>query len=80
MAAALLGAKKTGLMATVCGLNKPSDEWQAGGTPLVSMMGVERRKGKDKPVIHKALVQLDGAPFKAYCAKRAFWASHDCFR
>ena len=67
-------------MATIYDLHLPSSQWQAGGTPLVSMMGIERRKGKDKPVISKALVELSGEPFKAYAAKRAIWALEDCFR
>ena len=79
-AGALLATKQTGLMATIYDLHLPSSQWQAGGTPLVSMMAVERRKGKDKPVIHKALVELSGEPFKAYAAKRAIWAFKDCFR
>ena len=53
---------------------------QVGGVPLTSMMTVERRKGKDKPVIEKALVQLSGAPFKAYEAMKLTWAMEDCYR
>lgn len=79
-AGALLATGQTGLMATIYDLHLPSSKWQAGGTPLVSMMAVERRKGKDKPVISKALVELAGEPFKAYAAKRAIWAVKDCFR
>lgn len=79
-AGALLGARLTGLMATVSNLKAPVEQWRVGGHPLPSMMAIERRKGKDKPVIHKALVQLEGAPFKAFAAKRGIWALEDCFR
>lgn len=78
--AALVAAGATGMMATVSDLAKPAIDWTVGGTPLVSMMNLERRKGKDKPVIKKALVELEGAPFKAYASVRDHWAVYDCFR
>ena len=53
--------------------------WVAAGCPLPAMMGIERRKGKDKPVITKALVELDGAMFKTYEALRRKWAVLDCY-
>jgi diphosphate-dependent phosphofructokinase len=43
------------------------------------MMGIERRHGKNKPVITKALVKLDGAMFKCYEKVRAKWAYLDCY-
>ena len=67
-------------MATLTRLNRPTLEWGVGGTPLPSMMCIERRKGADKPVIRKALVLLDGAPFQYFKDRRAEWASGDCFR
>ena len=79
-AGALLGAGRTGLMATVSDLHLPASEWRVGGAPLVGMMQMEHRHGKDKPVVRKALVDLDGAPMRAYRALRSHWAIHDCFR
>lgn len=79
-AAALLAAGKTGLMATISDMNKTADEWGVGGTPLVSMMTIERRSGKDKPVIRKALVELEGPAMRGYRSVRDYWALHDCYR
>ena len=62
-AAALIGAGKTGYMSSVRNTTKTSDQWICGGIPITMMMNVERRHGEDKPVIQKALVKLDGAPF-----------------
>ena len=73
-AAALLGAGATGYMASVRNTTKPASEWVAGGIPITMMMNVERRHGQDKPVIQKALVKLDGAPFREFAAHRAEWA------
>ncbi|EDM28365.1 diphosphate--fructose-6-phosphate 1-phosphotransferase [Lentisphaera araneosa HTCC2155] len=75
-AAALIGAGKTACLASVKNLKSPASEWVAGGIPLTSMMNVERRHGADKPVIKKALVELDGAPFKELVANRDEWALH----
>ena len=55
----------TGYLSSIKNLTKSSAQWVPGGVPLTSMMNVERRKGKEKPVIQKALVKLDGAPFRA---------------
>lgn len=76
-AAALIGAGKSGYIASVRGLNQSTSEWQAGGIPLTSMMNIERRHGEDKPVIRKALVELDGAPFNAFADQRDSWAIND---
>ncbi|MPM61896.1 Pyrophosphate--fructose 6-phosphate 1-phosphotransferase [bioreactor metagenome] len=73
-AAALLGAGKTGYMSSVRNTVRPAAEWVAGGIPITMMMNVERRHGEDKPVIKKALVELDGAPFRFFAAHRAVWA------
>ena len=75
-AAALIGAGKTACLASVKNLKSPASEWIAGGIPLTSMMNVERRHGADKPVIKKALVELDGAPFKELAENRDEWALH----
>ena len=65
---------KTGYMASVRNTTAPAEEWIAGGVPITMMMNMERRHGEMKPVIQKALVRLDGAPFKAFVAQRDKWA------
>ena len=64
----------TGYLSKVSNLSKPAEEWVAGGMPITKMMNMERRHGEDKPVIRKALVELDGKPFKYFEAHRAEWA------
>jgi len=78
-AAQLIAAGKTGYMAIVKNTTAPTDEWKAGGVPITMMMNMERRNGKMKPVIRKALVELDGKPFKAFAAKRDEWAKNTCY-
>jgi diphosphate-dependent phosphofructokinase len=73
-ASALIGAGKTGYMSSVRNTTKNSDEWICGGIPITMMMNVERRHGEDKPVIQKALVKLDGAPFLNFVSHREKWA------
>lgn len=73
-AAALIAAGKTGYMSSVRNTTAPASEWIAGGVPVTMMMNMERRHGKMKPVIQKALVELDGAPFKYFAANREAWA------
>ena len=63
-----------GYLSKVSNLSKPATEWVAGGMPITKMMNIERRHGEDKPVIKKALVELDGAPFKYFEAHRKEWA------
>ena len=63
-----------GYLSKVSNLSSPAAEWVAGGMPITKMMNVERRHGEDKPVIRKALVELDGAPFKFFEAHREEWA------
>lgn len=70
----------SGYLSSVRNLTAPASEWEAGGVPLVSMMNMERRHGSDKPVIKKALVELDGAPFKEFAAHRAAWALSSDYR
>ncbi|MBI4726168.1 diphosphate--fructose-6-phosphate 1-phosphotransferase [candidate division TA06 bacterium] len=72
-AGALLGAEKTGYIAMVKNLMKPSSEWVPGGQSLASMMAVERRHGQDVPVIKKALVELEGEPFKVFARQQDKW-------
>ncbi|MCR5250444.1 MAG: diphosphate--fructose-6-phosphate 1-phosphotransferase [Lachnospiraceae bacterium] len=69
----------TGYLSKVSNLSKPAEEWVAGGMPITKMMNMERRNGEDKPVIRKALVELDGAPFKYFEAHRAEWAEKTSF-
>ena len=78
-AAALIGAGRTGYMSSVRNTIKPADEWIAGGIPITMMLNMERRHGADKPVIRKALVELDGAPFAAFAANRDQWAIETSF-
>jgi pyrophosphate--fructose-6-phosphate 1-phosphotransferase len=72
-AAALIAAGKTGYMSSVRNTTSPACEWIAGGVPVTMMMNMERRYGEMKPVIQKALVKLDGAPFKFFAANREGW-------
>ncbi len=73
-ASILISAGKTGYMSSVRNLTAPAAEWIAGGVPITMMMNMEKRHGKMKPVIQKALVQLDGAPFQYFAKHRADWA------
>jgi pyrophosphate--fructose-6-phosphate 1-phosphotransferase len=73
-AAFLIAGGKSGYMASVRNTTEPSEEWIAGGVPITMMMNMERRNGVMKPVIQKALVRMDGSPFKAFAAKRDEWA------
>ncbi len=79
VASLLIGYGKRGYVACLQDLHKPVSQWRPCGIPLTSMMNMERRHGKDKPVIKKALVELDGKPFKYYCANREEWAKTDSF-
>ncbi|XP_031249214.1 pyrophosphate--fructose 6-phosphate 1-phosphotransferase subunit beta 1-like [Pistacia vera] len=73
-AGALLHSGKTGLISSVGNLSAPVDQWTVGGTALTALMDVERRHGMFKPVIKKAMVELDGAPFKKFASLREEWA------
>ena len=68
-----------GYLSKVSNLSKSADEWVAGGMPITKMMNIERRHGEDKPVIRKALVELDGKPFKFFEAHREQWARETCY-
>ena len=74
VASLLIGSGKTGYMSSIRNTTAPAAEWIPGGVPITMMMNMERRHGHMKPVIQKALVRLDGAPFKAYAAERENWA------
>ncbi|MDR1456409.1 MAG: diphosphate--fructose-6-phosphate 1-phosphotransferase [Tannerella sp.] len=73
-AACLIQAGETGYMASVRNTTAPADQWIAGGVPITMMMNMEKRNGERKPVIQKALVKLDSAPFKTFAACRDAWA------
>ncbi|MFP4549842.1 MAG: diphosphate--fructose-6-phosphate 1-phosphotransferase [Spirochaetales bacterium] len=78
-ASLLIAGGLTGYLASVRNLSKPAEAWSAGGIPLTMMMNMEERHGKMKPVIRKALVELDGAPFKRFAAHRDQWALKTSF-
>ena len=78
-AACLINSGVTGYMSSVRNLTKPSVQWIAGGIPITMMMNMERRHGAMKPVIQKALVRLDDAPFLKFASKRDVWAIDTCY-
>ena len=69
----------TGYLSKVSNLAAPAEQWVAGGMPITKMMNIERRNGEDKPVIRKALVELDGKPFKYFESHREEWSKETCF-
>ena len=78
-ASRLIANGKTGYMSIIKNTTAPANEWVAGGVPITMMMNLERRNGKMKPVIRKALVELDGAPFKFFASKRDEWAKQTAY-
>ena len=78
-ASRLIANGKTGYMSIIKNTTAPAAEWIAGGVPITMMMNIERRNGADKPVIRKALVELDGAPFKFFAANRDEWAKNTSY-
>lgn len=68
-----------GMMSTISNLDMPVEEWSAGGVPVTMMMNIERRNGKDEPVIRKALVELDGYPYKQFVEQSKEWRLNDCY-
>jgi pyrophosphate--fructose-6-phosphate 1-phosphotransferase len=77
---ALINFGLTGYLSSIKNLTKPADQWIAGGTPLTMMMNMERRHGEMKPVIQKALVELNGPVFKKLEANREDWAMNDKYK
>ncbi len=75
----LIASGLSGYLSSVKNLSAPASEWVAGGIPITMMMNMEQRNGELKPVIKKALVELDGAPFKYYEKHRELWAVETCF-
>jgi len=78
-ASRLIANGKTGYMSIIKNTTAPASEWIAGGVPITKMMNIERRNGANKPVIRKALVELDGAPFKFFAANRDVWAKETAY-
>ncbi|MBQ2536722.1 MAG: diphosphate--fructose-6-phosphate 1-phosphotransferase [Bacteroidaceae bacterium] len=78
-ASRLIANGKTGYMSVIKNTTAPAAEWIAGGVPITMMMNLEKRNGKMKPVIRKALVELDGAPFKYFAAHRDEWARETAY-
>ena len=78
-ASRLIANGKTGYMSVIKNTTAPAAEWIAGGVPITMMMNLEKRNGKMKPVIRKALVELDGAPFKYFASQREKWAKDTCY-
>ena len=78
-ASRLIAAGKTGYMSVIKNTTAPAAQWIAGGVPITMMMNMERRNGAMKPVIRKALVELDGAPFKFFANHREEWAKNTCY-
>ena len=78
-ASMLIANGKTGYMSSIRNTTAPAAEWIAGGVPITMMMNMERRHGEMKPVIQKALVRLDGAPFKKFAACREEWAKETAY-
>ena len=78
-ASRLIANGKTGYMSVIKNTTAPAEEWVAGGVPITMMMNLEKRNGKMKPVIRKALVELDGAPFKYFAAHRDEWAKETAY-
>ncbi len=75
----LIASGVTGYLSSVRNLTAPAKDWIAGGVPLTMMMNMEQRHGTKKPVIKKALVELDGKPFKEYAKNRDKWAVETSF-
>lgn len=78
-ASQLIANGKTGYMAIVKNTTAPADKWIAGGVPITMMLNMEKRNGEMKPVIKKALVDLNGKPFKTFAAHRDQWKKDTCF-
>jgi hypothetical protein len=79
-AATLVSKGCTGMMSSVTELHRPVAEWACSGTPLTAFFNIERRHGKNKPVIKKALVELESLPFQHFAGLRHEWALRDAFR
>jgi pyrophosphate--fructose-6-phosphate 1-phosphotransferase len=79
-AALLIDEGVTGYMAYVEGLHRPPDQWTIGGLPIVMLLHLEQRAGKIKPVIRKALVNMQGKAFQLFADLRDHWALDDDYQ
>ncbi len=70
----LIASGLTGYLSSIANLSAPAEDWKAGGIPVTMMMNLEQRHGSMKPVIKKALVELDGNPFREFAGNRKVWA------
>ncbi len=75
----LIASGLTGYISSIENLSAPADQWKAGGIPVTMMMNMEHRHGELKPVIKKALVDLDGLPFKTFAENRETWYKETSF-
>ncbi len=75
----LIASGATGYISSVRNLSQPAEKWISGGMPITKMMNIERRHGEDKPVIRKALVELDGKPFRYFEERRDKWSEETCY-
>lgn len=76
-AALLIDNQATGYIAGFTHLAEPVEKWKFTGVPLTSLFTLEERKGKTKPVIQKALVDLEGKPFLEFKKHREKWKLED---
>ena len=79
VAGILISQNKTGYLAVVNNVAKPTEQWEARGLPITSLFNMEVRHGHKVPVIQKYLVDLNGKPYQYFVSKRAEWAHGDCF-
>jgi pyrophosphate--fructose-6-phosphate 1-phosphotransferase len=79
VAAVLVRNGKTGYMASIRNLSRGIGKWEAGGVPITMLFNMESRHGKLKPVIRKALVELDGPAFREFAAHRNAWETEDAY-
>ena len=76
----LIAGGLSGYISSVRNLTAPAAQWIPGGIPLTMMMNMERRHGASKPVIKKALVELDGKPFRTFAGARETWAAQTLYQ
>jgi diphosphate-dependent phosphofructokinase len=69
-----------GVILAVKNLRRPVQEWEPKAVPIVQLMDFELRSGKEKPVIAKALVDLQGKPFRHFAQNRKKWRTDDFYQ
>lgn len=80
LSAALIAYNKSGSICAIKNLRDPATDWEPYSVPITSLLHIEMRKGKEKAVIEKALVKLEGPLFKRYAEHREKFAKEDCYR